>query len=875
MKLLVLDGNSILNRAFYGVRPLTTKDGFYTNAIYGFLTMFHRIYGDVKPDGVAVAFDTKAPTFRHQKYSEYKGKRKGMPAELAMQLDPLKEILTAMGFRLLSAEGWEADDILGTLAHACRRNPDDTCVIATGDRDTLQLVGDGVAVRMLTTKQGKPEAVLYDEAAILEAYGVRPVQLIEVKAIQGDTSDNIPGVPGIGEKGALDLVSRFGSLDYIYTHLDEIDIKPGIRKKLAEGKESAYLSRWLGTVRTDAPVPVDPAEYIPTLPDTDRVTALLLRYELFKIIDLLKKDMLRPDNRPSAAPPSQETDTAATDVVFCQDADALIGAIRAAGEVTFLLAEDGRSLAVAGTAGTDGRLTDSGVTVITEAQTEAFCRAVLANDAIAKTTFDIKTAVHTLAPLGILPRRCVCDVMLAAYVLNPANDCENPEKLAAQYAAPLPDNVPDGLRPALLCQRLPVMRTRMEAELEREGQTALLRDVEIPLAYVLADMERAGVSADSDALDAFETRLNARVAELTTDIYDLAGEEFNIQSPRQIGGILFEKLGLPGGKKTKTGYSTNAEVLERLRGEHPIVPAILEYRTLTKLTSTYCQGLKKAIAADGRIHTTFRQTETRTGRISSVEPNLQNIPVRTGLGSELRRFFRAGEGMTLVDADYSQIELRVLAHMAGDPAMIEAFRSGSDIHAATAAQVFGLPPEDVTHEMRSRAKAVNFGIVYGISAFSLAQDIGVSQSEAAAYIRSYMEKYAAIAAYMKRVVEEARAKGYAETLYGRRRYLPELTASNFQTRSFGERVARNMPIQGTAADIIKKAMIAVHRRLAEERMRARLILQIHDELILECPVEEAGKAAALLKEEMEKAAALDVPLTVDAHTGDNWYSAKG
>ena len=388
-------------------------------------------------------------------------------------------------------------------------------------------------------------------------------------------------------------------------------------------------------------------------------------------------------------------------------------------------------------------------------------------------------------------------------------------------------------------------------------------------------MERAGVSADSDALDAFEARLNARVAELTTDIYDLAGEEFNIQSPRQIGGILFEKLGLPGGKKTKTGYSTNAEVLERLRGEHPIVPAILEYRTLTKLTSTYCQGLKKAIAADGRIHTTFRQTETRTGRISSVEPNLQNIPVRTGLGSELRRFFRAGEGMTLVDADYSQIELRVLAHMAGDPAMIEAFRSGSDIHAATAAQVFGLPPEDVTHEMRSRAKAVNFGIVYGISAFSLAQDIGVSQSEAAAYIRSYMEKYAAIAAYMKRVVEEARAKGYAETLYGRRRYLPELTASNFQTRSFGERVARNMPIQGTAADIIKKAMIAVHRRLAEERMRARLILQIHDELILECPVEEAGKAAALLKEEMEKAAALDVPLTVDAHTGDNWYSAKG
>ena len=868
MKLLVLDGNSIINRAFYGVRPLTTKDGFHTNAIYGFLTMFHKIYGDTKPDGVAIAFDRKAPTFRHLKYSEYKGKRKGMPPELAMQLDPLKELLTAMGFKLLSADGWEADDILGTLSHACQKNPDDTCVIATGDRDTLQLVGDGVAVRMLTTKQGKPEAVLYDEQAILDAYGVKPVQLIEVKAIQGDTSDNIPGVPGIGEKGALDLVSRFGSLDYIYTHIDEIDVKPGIRKKLIEGKESAYRSRWLGTVSTEAPVSTDLSEYIPAPPDVEKVTALMLRYELFKLLETMKKSFLKDASAAPVPAASEETDNdqaKTTDVIFCRDIDALLTDIKTDGEVYFLLSDDRKQACVA---------KDGNVTVITEEHTERFCREIAGDDAVRKYTFDIKSVLHTLAPLGIVPQNCVCDVMLAAYVLNPANDCESLEKLAAQYASPLPDTVPSELRAAMLCQRIPVMCAKMLAEIERNGQSALLTDIEMPLAYVLADMEQAGFAADSSALDAFEQRLSGRVDEITARIYELAGEEFNINSPKQIGAILFEKMKLPGGKKTKTGYSTNAEVLERLRGEHEIVALILEYRTLTKLTSTYCQGLKKAIASDGRIHTTFRQTESRTGRISSVEPNLQNIPVRTELGSELRKFFRASDGMTLVDADYSQIELRVLAHIAGDQTMIDAFKNGTDIHAVTASQVFGIPLELVSHEMRSNAKAVNFGIVYGISAFSLAQDIGVSNAEASAYIKSYMSKYAAIADYMKRVVDEAKAKGYAETLYGRRRYLPELTASNFQMRSFGERVARNMPIQGTAADIIKIAMIAVHKRLAAEGMRSRLILQIHDELILECPRNEAEKAASLLKEEMEKAVSLSVPLTVDAHSGENWFLEK-
>ena len=869
MKLLVLDGNSIINRAYYGVRPLTTKDGFFTNAIYGFLTMFHKIYADTQPDCVAVAFDMKAPTFRHLKYSDYKGKRKGMPPELAMQLQPLKDLLTAMGIKLLSAEGWEADDILGTLAEACRKNPEDSCVIATGDRDTLQLVGDGVAVRMLTTKQGKAEAVIYDEQKIMEDYGVKPIQLIEVKAIQGDTSDNIPGVPGIGEKGALDLVSRFGSLDYIYTHLDEIDIKPGVRKKLTEGKESAYLSRWLGTVATNAPVPTDLKEYVLAQPDAEKVTEIMLRLELFRQLEKMKKEWLKDSSSASAAPvqgTNEENDrSAATDVVFCKDIEALVSEIKADGEVYFLLSGDRKQACVA---------KNGNVTVVTEDNVEAFCRGILSDDQIKKYTFDIKSTIHALEECNIVPRNVACDVMLAAYVLNPSSDCEDLEKLAAQYASALPDNTPPELKTALLCQRIPTMCAKILAEIERNGQTELLRKIEIPLAYVLADMESAGFSADAQALNEFEKGLSARVNEITAKIYELAGEEFNVNSPKQTGTVLFEKMQLPGGKKTKTGYSTNAEVLENLAAEYEIVALILEYRTLTKLTSTYCQGLKKAIAADGRIHTTFRQTETRTGRISSVEPNLQNIPVRTELGSELRKFFRAGEGMTLVDADYSQIELRVLAHIAGDKTMTDAFINGTDIHAVTASQVFGIPLEEVTPRMRSNAKAVNFGIVYGISAFSLAKDIGVSNSEASAYINSYMRKYAAIADYMKKVVEQAKALGYAETMFGRRRYLPELTASNFQTRSFGERVARNMPIQGTAADIIKIAMIAVHNRLAAEGMKSRLILQIHDELILECPADEAEKAAALLKEEMEKAVTLSVPLTVDAHSGENWYLAK-
>lgn len=870
MKLLVLDGNSIINRAYYGVRPLTTKDGFFTNAIYGFLTMFNKIYSETQPDCVAVAFDMKAPTFRHLKYSEYKGKRKGMPPELAMQLQPLKDLLIAMGIKLLSAEGWEADDILGTLANACRTRNEDTCVIATGDRDTLQLIGDGVTVRMLTTKQGKPEAVIYDETKITEIYGVKPIQLIEIKAIQGDTSDNIPGVPGIGEKGALDLIGRFGSLDYIYSNIDTIDIKPGVRKKLIEGKESAYLSRWLGTVSTEAPVPTDYSEYLLGTPDTDKINEIMVRLELFKLLEKIKKDWIKNDTVPnSVSKQSQTTEKKSsefTDILFCKNIDALIDELKAHNEVYFLIDNNLNQIAIA---------KDGNAVIVTENDTEKFCREILADDSIKKFTFDIKNVIHKLKAIEIVPQNCVCDIMLAAYVLNPASDCENLEKLVAQYASALSDNIPSELQTAMLCTRIPTMCAKMLAEVERNGQTSLLTDIEIPLAYVLADMETAGFAADSSALDEFGSALQVQIDEISKRIYELAGENFNINSPKQIGEILFEKMKLPGGKKTKTGYSTSAEILERLSGEHEIAALILEFRTLSKLNSTYCQGLKKAIADDGRIHTKFRQTETRTGRISSVEPNLQNIPVRTALGRELRKFFRASNGMTLVDADYSQIELRVLAHIAGDQTMIDSFKNGVDIHAVTASQVFGIPISDVTPQMRSNAKAVNFGIVYGISAFSLAKDIGVTNAEASAYINGYMNTYSAIADYMKTIVETARVKGYAETLYGRRRYLPELTASNFQTRSFGERVARNMPIQGTAADIIKISMIAVHKRLADENMKSRLILQIHDELILECPKDEAEKASALLKEEMEKAVSLSVPMIADANIGENWYLAKG
>ena len=727
-----------MNRAFYGIRPLTTKDGQYTNAIFGFMTTFEKVLSETNPDAVAVAFDMKAPTFRHKAYDGYKAKRKGMPNELASQMRPLKELLTLLGYKIVECEGYEADDILGTLADTCTKNGDE-CVVATGDRDSLQLVSPTVSVRIAATKMGKPEVTLYDEAAIMEKYGVTPKQLIEVKAIQGDTSDNIPGVAGIGEKGAGDLIKRFGNIDNIYKNIDTIDI-------------------------------------------------YLFSFEIFEFLAAIKN--------------------------------------------------------------------------------------IFEYEDIKKQLHDIKPIVAILLKNNIEPVGIVCDTILASYLLNPNSPDYSIERLMQEYNPPkfeLAENAPELAKESAEVSALSEALIKL---IEEKEQTKLLNEIEIPLAIVLADMENCGFMADRNGIMEYNKEISARLDEITKEIYDTVGYEFNINSPKQLGSALFEKLALPHGKKTKSGYSTSAEVLESLKYEHPAVALILQYRTYSKLKSTYCDGLLKVIGEDGRIHSSFNQTETRTGRISSTEPNLQNIPVRTELGRELRRFFIAKDGCVLVDADYSQIELRVLAHIANDKAMIEAFKNNEDIHSITASQVFNLPPEMVTKTMRSRAKAVNFGIVYGIGAFSLSKDIGVTRREADNYIKNYLAHYSGVDEYMKRTVEDAKRDGYVTTMFGRRRYLPELTSSNFNLRAFGERVARNMPIQGTSADIIKIAMIRVRNRLKAENMQAKLILQVHDELIVEAPENEADRTARILEEEMENAVKLNVPLIAEAGKGKTWYEAK-
>jgi len=863
MNMLVVDGNSIINRAYYGVRPLTTRDGRPTHAVYGFLTMLDKIMSDVRPDSVAVAFDMHAPTFRHLKYSGYKAKRKGMPDELASQMQPLKDILTAMGYKIVTCEGWEADDILGTLAMACSKRSD-TCVIATGDRDTLQLVGEYVSVRLLSTKDGHPQAVTYDTAAVREKYGVEPEQLKDIKAIQGDTSDNIPGVPGIGEKGALDLISRFGSLEGVYANIDSPDIKAGTRKKLEEGRASAELSYWLGTVQCDAPVSTDAADYAVAPMDGQKVRALMTDLELFS---LMKKMKLPEAGALPVQPDTPQEEEQTVQVRFGTAAECIENA-RSSGCADIVWGE------------TDGRMwaavcSEESVCLLEDGEAEQFIVSAAADGSVKKRTHDLKSLCHVLSRRGAAAENFTMDTMLAAYLVNPSASDYSLERLTEQYLGAAANALPAFLDRAKCAVRFTKLCGCLEQALESGGMTALLRDVELPLAIVLADMETAGFAVDRESITAFGESLEGKIADLEREICEQVGYEFNINSPKQLGEALFGKLQLPGAKKTKTGYSTNADVLEGLRGSHPVADMILEYRSLSKLNSTYCKGLVREIEEDGRIRSTFNQTETRTGRISSTEPNLQNIPVRTELGREMRRFFVAAPGNVLIDADYSQIELRVLAHMANDKAMIDAFNSGADIHRITASQAFGVAPEEVTGEMRSAAKAVNFGIVYGISAFSLGKDIGVPTKQAQAYIDGYMKTYPAIAAFMKDTVAQAAKDGFVQTMYGRRRYLPELAASNHNVRSFGERVARNMPIQGTAADIIKIAMVRVYGRLKRDCPEARLILQVHDELIVECPEQKAALAADILREEMERAAQLSVKLVADANTGVNWLGAKG
>lgn len=849
MKLLAIDGNSLINRAFYGIRLLTTKDGRFTNGIYGFINMLNRVLEQESPQAVAVAFDLKKPTFRHEMYAEYKAGRKQMPEELAEQMPVLKQWLSLMGYTVLSCEGYEADDILGTLADICEKSGNE-CIIATGDRDALQLVSDNTTLLNTVTKMGKPEIVRYDPAAIMEKYGVVPKRMIDIKALQGDSSDNIPGVAGIGEKTACMLVSSYGGIDDIYSNLDSLPIKDGLRKKLAEGKESAYLSRTLGTISKEVPIDKNPESYLIKPQNRPELLRLMASLEFFSLIKKmgLENEQVMPENQSETVEyklfeklPSENTDKAVPDAICFFENTAAV-------------------------------CRNGGVAVM-DILSEEFNKYLL--EETNKNVYDSKTAYKLCRKNGLTLENVCFDGMLAGYLCSPSASGYDIERLAKEYEAPvcvLPDGAP---KEALLAAQYFEASLKLIEKIRENGQEELLKTIELPLAKVLADMESYGFSVDTDGIKAYGEQLEERITELQNAVWFLGGGEFNINSPKQLGVVLFEKLGLPAKKKTKSGYSTNAEVLESLVGAHPIIENILEYRKLAKLKSTYCDGLITCADENGRIHSTLNQTETRTGRISSQDPNLQNIPVRTEEGRQLRRYFRAAEGYTLIDSDYSQIELRVLSHMANDQTMINAFLEGVDIHTVTASEVFGLPKEMITPELRSRAKAVNFGIVYGIGAFSLAKDIGVSRKTAAEYIEGYLRTYSGVAKFMEETVEKARKTGYTTTLFSRRRYLPELTASNAILRAAGERIARNMPIQGTAADIIKIAMVRVSKRFVEEKLDAHLIMQVHDELIVEAKEDIAEKVAEIVTNEMQNAVKLSVPLIVDTGYGKTWYDAKG
>ncbi len=837
MKLLVFDGNSIINRAFYAIKALTAKDGTPTNAIYGFLKLYFKYFEMSKPDMVAVAFDVRAKTFRHKMYDEYKAGRHAMPDELGVQFEPLKDILRAMNVCIYEKEGYEADDIIGTLAKYCEQNGH-TCDIVSGDRDDFQLVSDSVRVIMPVTRGGMSEVEIIDKSAIFEKYQLEPRDLIQLKAIMGDSSDNIKGVAGIGEKGALALIQKFKTLDNIYENLDDESIKAGTRKKLEEGRDSAYLSLDLATICVDTPVDITDEKMLVCEYDEKTLTALFDRYSLN---GFLKSFGLEA-----------RLEYVEAKKVYTATASDLSDEFRQNG--LYFLIDDNKMYAD----------TKDGVAVLCD------YTALLLDESIQKTTFKPKEIYKQLLK-EVSDIQPFYDIEVAQYVIDPSVSEYTLKNIAKSV---LDKNLPDDnfIVPAVTILR--EIRENQQKRIDECEQNDLLYDIEFPLTVVLADMENCGFSVDKTALINYSKKLEANITALENQIYFLAGEEFNINSPKQLGVILFEKMGLPHGKKTKSGYSTNAEVLQKLSGEHQIVDCILEYRQYVKLKSTYCDGLLGLIDDSGKIHSSFNQTVTQTGRISSTEPNLQNIPVRTTLGREMRAMFVADDDCVLVDADYSQIELRVLAHIANDTVMLDAFKNGADIHTVTAAGVFGVPEDFVSPDMRRMAKAVNFGIVYGISDFSLAQDIKTTKKQAKQYIENYLEKYSGVREYMKNVVERARADGYVTTLANRRRYLPELSSSNFITRSFGERVALNTPIQGTAADIIKIAMVNTRRALINEGFKAKLILQVHDELIIEAPEDEKDAVMALLSREMENALKLNVRLVADTQWGRTWYECK-
>ena len=842
MKLLILDGNSVINRAYFGVKPLTTRDGLFTHAIYGFLNILERMEKEEQPEAVCVAFDLHGPTFRHLQYDGYKATRHGMPEELAQQMPVMKQVLQAMNIPIYECQGWEADDVIGTVGRICPNNGWE-CVVVTGDRDSLQLIDDNVHIKLVISRPGQTTATLYDKAKFEEEYGFEPKKLIDLKALMGDSSDNIPGVKGIGEKTALNLLHKFGSLDGVYANLDDPAIKPKQRENLITYKDNAYLSYDLATIRPEAPIDFEPLDAIVQPYNKPELYNLFQRLEFIRLIDKYGLRGAAVEAAPKAAQKQErlpKADMLPEKTALC----------------AVYVAPDG----------TLGVAWEKGVCALTPL--EAQMGVNLPADKLV--CHDKKTTMHTLRGMGMEFGSIVFDTALAAYDLNPSQSDYPVSKLATNF---LGMTVEDG-DAAACAEAIWHLRSPLDAELKKQGMKKLYYEIELPLCDVLYRMEREGIAIDRDQLEQFGKMLAQRIDDCEKLIFSYSEGPFNINSTKQLGELLFDKLGLPPVKKTKTGYSTNAEVLEKLKSKHPIIPAIMDYRMLTKLKSTYADGLMKVICEDGRIRTTFQNLVTATGRLSSTEPNLQNIPVRTDLGAEIRKMFIPKEGCVLVDADYSQIELRVLAHIADDDVMRNAFISGMDIHTATAAQVFGVEAEQVTSLQRRHAKAVNFGIVYGISEFSLAEDIGVSRYEAKAYIDSYLNNYRGVRDYMKQVVVDAREKGFTETIYGRKRYIPELKSSNFNVRSGAERIALNTPIQGSAADLIKLAMIHVDKALRENFPEAKLLLQVHDELIVECPETIAADVAALISREMQQVADLSVPLLAEAKWGKSWYEAK-
>jgi len=844
-KLMIIDGNSIVNRAFYGIRLLTNSEGLFTNAVYGFVNILFKYLDEEKPDYLCVAFDVSAPTFRHIQYEKYKAQRKGMPDELRQQMPLLKEVLSAMNISMLELEGYEADDIIGTVANHCDKN-DTECVIITGDKDDLQLATQKTRIKLITTRTGNSETVDYVADTVKEKYGVTPTEFIDVKALMGDPSDNIPGVTGIGEKTAFELIQRFKSIERIYQDLYTIDIKDSVRKKLVEGKEIAFISKNLATIEINVPINYSIEDFLIQEYNVELLAPLFKRLNFNNFINRLKIEQA----------PKEEIKFSE---VTLSGLDAIKSKIREQKIMYYLLCKDTIALAT-----NDSNITIASVTTNDIAD-------IFEDKTIKKIGHNVKDDIVKLHESGIKYNNLSFDTMIAAYIINPSRNNYDIAELTLEYLGYTIENTDEQRLSAIIG-----LHKYFDEKINEYDQHKLFYDVELPLVEVLADIQIYGIAVDKQKLTEFRNMLEIKINQLTTDIYKCADFEFNINSPKQLGEVLFEKLKLPVIKKTKTGYSTDVEVLEKLKGSHEIIDMLMEFRQLVKLKSTYADGLLNVINPNtNRIHSSFNQTVTVTGRISSTEPNLQNIPIKTEMGREVRRMFTAGsDDYLLVDADYSQIELRVLAHIANDENMITAFKNNIDIHTQTASQVFGVPLNEVTSTMRGRAKAVNFGIVYGIGAFSLSQDLGITRAEAQKYIDNYLNTFSGVKKYMTDIVEQGTRDGFVTTLLNRRRYLPELKTGNFVTRSFGERVAMNTPIQGSAADIIKIAMVKVHKSLTDRNLRSHLILQVHDELIVEAHIDELEEVKNILKTDMESAMSLLVPIDVDMNVGKTWYDAK-